>query len=57
MGIENIHILTRPDDDPNENGEARICPYCGHRVYSTQAEVNHMNEKHPDVIEERLRNL
>jgi 5-methylcytosine-specific restriction endonuclease McrA len=55
MGIENIDML-KPDDDPDPD-VARECPYCGHKVYSTQAEIDHMNEKHPDVIAERLRNL
>lgn len=53
MGINNIDIL-KPDSD---EGDARDCPYCGHRVYSTQAEIDHMNEKHPEIIEKRLRDL
>jgi hypothetical protein len=40
-----------------EAWDARDCPYCGNRVYSTQAEIAHMNEKHPDIIRERLRDL
>jgi hypothetical protein len=55
IGIENIDVL-KPDADPDPD-TPRECPYCGRRVYSTQAEIDHMNEKHPDVIAERLRNL
>jgi hypothetical protein len=56
IGIENIDML-KPDDDPDPQYTGRKCPYCGHTVYTTQAEVDHMNDKHPDVIAERLRNL
>jgi hypothetical protein len=54
-----INELGEAGEDPvvPEAWVERACPYCDHRVYSTQAEVEHMNEKHPDVIKERLRDL
>lgn len=36
--------------------DSPTCPYCGQVVENTHDEVAHMNDRHPDVVAERLRN-
>ena len=38
-----------------ERPAARQCPYCPEVAYSTEGEVAHMQEAHPEIIRERLR--
>lgn len=44
-------ITPLPGDSDYEGG---ACPYCGAVVEDTIAEVAHMNDAHPEVIEERM---
>lgn len=54
------HELGEVGEDPiipEAWGLRRECPYCDHQVHSTQEEIDHMNEKHADIVQERLRNM
>lgn len=39
---------------PRVNYEPSDCPHCGARANTIQEEIEHMQERHPDIIEERL---